>query len=62
MMLWNMAEAVDGIPNLGVGQGKKNDVVSQRLNENEFALPLPPKKSGHAGFFCCVCFKRPSFG
>ena len=23
MILWNMAEAVDGIPNLGVGQGKK---------------------------------------
>ena len=23
MILWNMAEGVDGIPNLGVGQGKK---------------------------------------
>ena len=43
MIPWNMAEGVDGIPDLGVGQGKKK-VVSQRLNENEFALPQPPKK------------------
>ena len=45
IILWNMAEGVDGIPNLGVGQRKKK-VVSQRLNENEFALPQPPKKRG----------------
>ena len=43
MILWNMTEAVETIPNLVVSQGKK-EVVSQRLDENEFALPQPPKK------------------
>ena len=39
----NMTETVDGIPNLVVSQGKK-DVVSQSQEEDEAALPQPPKK------------------
>ena len=42
-MPWNMTEAVDGIPNLVVSQGKK-DVVNQRLEKDEAALPQPPRK------------------
>ena len=42
-MPWNMIEAVHGMPNLGVSQAGK-DVVSQSQEEDEAALPQPPKK------------------
>ena len=42
-MLWNIAEADDGIPNFVVCQGKK-DVVNQGLEEDKPAVPQPPRQ------------------
>ena len=39
---WNMIEAVDGMPNLGVSQGQTY-VFNQRPEEDEVALPSLPE-------------------
>ena len=39
---WNMIEAVHGMPNLGVSQGQTY-VFNQRPEEDEVALPQPPR-------------------
>ena len=48
-----MTEAVDGFPNLVVSQGGK-DVFNQSQEEDEAALPQPPKKKSD------ICHPRPN--